>query len=44
MPYVNNPRYGMEGEPRLIFEHERSKEPVDPGMARFIVAVIARHG
>lgn len=40
MPYVNNPRYGMEGEPRLIFEHERSKEPVDPGMARFIVAVI----
>lgn len=40
MPYVPNPRYGLEGEPREIFEHERSKEPVDPGMAKVIVAVI----
>lgn len=40
MPYVPNPRYGEEGQPREIFEHERSREPVDPGMAKFIVAVI----
>lgn len=40
MPWVNNPRYGQDGEPREIFEHERSTEPVDPGAARFMVAVV----
>lgn len=40
MPWVNNPRYGQDGEPREIYEHERSREPVDPGMAKFIVAVV----
>lgn len=40
MPWVNNPRYGQPGESREIFEHERSREPVDPGKAKVIVAVI----
>lgn len=40
MPWVNNPLYGQDGQPREIFEHERSREPVDPSMAKFIVALL----
>lgn len=40
MPYVNNPRYGEDGQPRQIFEHERAVGvEYDPGMARFIVVL-----